>query len=104
MFLAISKQNSGNYNGEEKLFYSLGTAHRLGQIILVNKKMMQNAVLVYRDERLLLIEIAITDKKIYIANVYAPQAKQDKIDFFAHVQHTMDSLDIKKISNITWRL
>ena len=58
--------------------------------------MMQNAVLVYRDERLLLIEIAITDKKIYIANVYAPQAKQDKIDFFAHVQHTMDSLDIKK--------
>ena len=43
---------------------------------------MQKAVLVYRDERMLLIEIAITDKKIYIANVYAPQAKQDKIDFF----------------------
>ena len=58
--------------------------------------MMQNAVLVYRDERLLLIEIAITDKKIYIANVYAPRAKQDKIDYFAHVQHTMDSLDKKK--------
>ena len=58
--------------------------------------MMQNAVLVYRDERILLIEIAITDKKIFIANVYAPQAKQDKIDFFDHVQHTMDSLDKKK--------
>ena len=57
---------------------------------------MHNAVLVYRDERVLLIEIAITNKKIYISNVYAPQAKQDKIDFFAHVQHTMDSLDIKK--------
>ena len=73
--------------------------------------MTQNAVLVYRDERILLIEIAITDKKIYIANVYAPRAKQDKIDYFAHVQHTMDSLDKKKnkinkkkISNITWRL
>ena len=52
--------------------------------------MMQNAVLVYRDERILLIETAITDKKIYIhvANVYAPQVKGDKMDFFAHVQHT----------------
>ena len=83
-----------------KLFYSLGTARRLGQIILVNKKMMQNAVLVYRDERILLIEIAITDKKIYIANVYAPQAKQDKIDIFAQVQHIMDSLDKKKNNKI----
>ena len=62
--------------------------------------MTQNAVLVYRDERILLIEIAITDKKIYIANVYAPRAKQDKIDFFAHVQHTMDSLEKKKKKNL----
>ena len=55
---------------------------------------MHNAVLVYRDERVLLIEIAITNKKIYISNVYAPQAKQDQIYFFAHVQHIMDSLNI----------
>ena len=89
---------SGNKQAEQwelewggKSFYSLGTARRLGKIMPVNKKMMQNAVLVYRDERILLIEIAITVKKIYIANVYAPQANQDKIDFFAHVQHTMDS-------------
>ena len=66
--------------------------------------MMQNAVLAYRDERILLIEIAITDKKIYIANVYAPQAEQDKIDFFCSCSTCHGQFRYNKFSNITWRL
>ena len=55
---------------------------------------MQTAVLVYRDERIVLIEITIADKKMHIVNVYAPQSGRDKIDFFAHIQRSLENSDI----------
>ena len=39
--------------------------------------MMQNAVLVYRDECILLNKKENTDKKLYIANAYALQSRRN---------------------------
>ena len=61
---------------------------------------MQTVVLVYRDERIVLIEVTIVDRKIHIANVYAPQSGRDKIDFFAHIQRSLENSNIKKTTSL----
>ena len=40
-----------------KLFYSLGTSHSLGQIVLISKKLMHNADIVDRNDRIIITDI-----------------------------------------------
>ena len=55
------------------MFYSLGTSHSLGQVVLVGKKLLHNADVVDRNDHITIIEIIVEMNKILIANIYAPQ-------------------------------
>ena len=76
-----------------KLFYSFGTCHSQGQIILVAKKWRDNVQCLYKDGRIVIIEIMVSNKKIVIANIYAPQATTEKTQFYSHLRNTIDNLN-----------
>ena len=76
-----------------KLFYSLGTCHSRGQIILVAKKWKENVQCLYKDSRILILEMAVANKKIIIANIYAPQTTTEKTQFYTHLQTTIGNLN-----------
>jgi exonuclease III len=73
-----------------KMFYSLGSNHRLGQIFLVAKKWADKVSLIYKDDRVLLIKLVTDNKTLIIANIYAPQSVADKIRFFSHIHEVAD--------------
>ena len=73
-----------------KLFHSLGSSHSLGQITLVSKKLMDNTRCIYKDDRILLLEVTFGNQNIIIANIYAPQAVSEKVHFYTRIQHVIE--------------
>lgn len=69
-----------------KLFYSLGNNHSLGQITLISKKLMENSNCVHKNDRILLTEIVLDDRKLLIANVYAPQSTTQKLQHYDEIR------------------
>ena len=71
-----------------KLFYSLGSSHSLGQIILVSKNNMDNTRCILKDDRILMLETTFGNQKIAIANIYAPQSVSEKKYSSTHIYTT----------------
>ena len=62
-----------------KLFCSSGTARSLGQAVLINKSLMQSTELVFKDERVIAVQIKHLDRTITIINTYAHCPTTEKI-------------------------
>ena len=75
-----------------KLFYSSGTARSLDQAVLINKSLMQSAELVFKDKRVIAVQIKHLDRTITIINTYAPCPTTEKIDFYRHVNHVIEEI------------
>lgn len=75
-----------------KLFYSRGTARSLGQIILINKTLMQNAILLYKDRRVIAVQIKYVDRNVTVINAYAPCITTEKIEFYKHLRSIIDDI------------
>ena len=73
-----------------KLFYSLGSSHSLGQIILVSKKYMDNTRCIFKDDYILLLETTLGNQEIAIANIHAPQSVSEKIQFYSHINNIIE--------------
>ena len=76
-----------------KLFCSLGSSHRLGQIFLVANKWTDRAKCIYKDDRLLIIKLNTDNRTLLLANMYAPQYTPDKIKFLNHVRDIIEELN-----------
>ena len=83
-----------------KLFYSSGTTRSLGQAVLINKSPMQSAELVFKDKRVIAVEIKHLDRTITIINTYAPCPTTEKIDFYRHANHVIEEITRNKDTDI----
>ena len=74
-----------------QLFYSPGTTHSNGQLILVKSKFKYDIKCVKKEDRILAVEIDLLDNVLHIANVYAPIDSEDKRAFFEDlVNHNLN--------------
>ena len=69
------------WNGQ--LFFSSGSAHSKGQIILINKKAnATNIEVLCNHARILGVKLCYNEQAICIFNVYGPSNDQERKDFF----------------------
>ena len=65
-------------------FYSPGSSHGKGLVILINKKFQGNSFTeIIKDTRLLGMKIQLDDKCFNIYNVYGPSVENERYSFFA---------------------
>ena len=81
-----------DWNAE--FFYTVGTNFSKGQIILINPKLKYKSLIVtHETPRILGVKITLeNDLTIQIFNIYAPNTKQEKLDFINKLYSTTQSI------------
>ena len=76
------------------MFYSVGSNVSKGQIILINPKLKYTSVsITYETPRILGMEITLDNNlSLHIFNIYAPNAKQEKLNFINKLYSTFQSV------------
>ena len=75
------------------MYYSVGSNVSKGQIILINPKLIHSsAVIIHETPRILGLKLTLdNDLTLHIFNVYAPNIKQEKLDFINTLYSTFQS-------------
>ena len=77
---AFQKQWGGD------LFYSTGSSHGKGQVILINKKVCpSNVNIICQNERILGLKVSTEHNDLIIYNVYGPSNENDRKLFFSNL-------------------
>ena len=78
-----------------KMFYSHGTNHSRGTLILINDKLLFESkhVISDIDGRYVLIDALIQDSPFLLLNIYSPNRTPDQCSFFSGVLSTLDEVD-----------
>ena len=73
-----------------------GTNNSKGQIILINNNLNLDSApkIIHAEERIIVIELVIDHKTFFILNIYAPNIKKEKPDFFKQLSNCINSLTI----------
>ena len=76
------------------MFYSVGSNVSKGQIILINPKLKYtSAIVIYETPRILGMKINLeNDLTLQIFNIYAPNAKREKLDFINKLYSMVQSV------------
>ena len=100
----ITENNYNQWSAEWKgsLFYFKGTSNSNGLIILINNKLdiEGSAKIIYSEQRILGIEIIISNKKYLLINVYAPNKKKEKVKFYESLYNCMNIASQKDYDTI----
>lgn len=77
------------------MFYSHGTNHSRGVLILINDKLLFESKHVRSDidGRYVLIDALIQDSPFLLLNIYSPNKTPDQCSFFSRVLSTLDEVD-----------
>ena len=67
------------------MFY-LRVPASLGQLVIVSRKLMHSADIVYKNGRIIVVEITVDMKNVIIAIIYAPQTSVEKKRRFLQTQ------------------
>ena len=75
------------------MYYSVGSNVSKGQIILINPKLIHSsAVIIHETPRILGLKLTLdNDLTLHIFNIYAPNIKQEKLDFINTLYSTFQS-------------
>ena len=77
MYHQKKRQKHGKCNGEGK-YSTLRVPASLGQLVIVSRKLMHSADIVYKNGRIIVVEITVDMKNVIIAIIYAPQTSVEK--------------------------
>ena len=67
------------------MFY-LRVPASLGQLVFVSRKLMHSVDIVYKNDRIIVVEITVDMKNVIIAIIYAPQTSVEKKRRFLQTQ------------------
>ena len=74
-----------------EMFFSHGTNHGRGVIILIRPRLDIKIVNTFTDNigRIIVLDTLIQDEKISLINIYAPNMEENQVHFFNHLKNTM---------------
>ena len=77
------------------MFYSHGTNHSRGVLILINDKLLFESKHIRSDidGRYVFIDVLIQDSPFLLLNIYSPNKTPDQCSFFSRVLSTLDEVD-----------
>ena len=86
-FSSAEDENLWRSEWEGPIYYSHGSKHSCGVAVLVNKGFDFEPELILCDSegRYVIVKAKIEEEMICIVNIYAPNTKQEKSNFFKHV-------------------
>jgi len=96
----ISEEDLNGWKREwgGEIYFSTGTNHSMGQLILLRKHFPHNVTCTTKLDRLLAIDIDLEDGKLHVANVYAPNDSARKKVFFRLIEkHILENNSDRKI-------
>ena len=81
-YINDQKRNLWELDWKGSFYHVNGTSNSNGLIILIDSKIeKENIKVVLKKDRVLCLKITISDSIFFVANVYAPCSKKDKLSF-----------------------
>ena len=80
-----------------QIFFSSGSKRSLGQVILIKKDMQFEVKFIYKSARIITISFESTQGTIFLINAYAPNAPNEKHEFFLNLLNHLNQLEGEKI-------
>ena len=84
------------------LFFSHGTVHARGVLVLVRKDLDFQLKNSHQDTdgRFILLEAIIQDTPFFLCNIYSPNNSTDQVNFFGYVKNRLQSNIVDSTSNV----
>ena len=73
-----------------RMFYSSVSTHSMGQAILVRKNFPFDVHCIFKSQRIIIAEVQLEEETVSVANIYGPNEKAQRKDFFNGIQRCFD--------------